>query len=592
MDGKTLSGRYTLVRLLGRGGMGAVYEAEDTEQKRRVAVKVMNAEILHRRSAMERFEREARAASAIETEHIVRVLDAGVDGETGAPFLVLELLQGEDLAQLLQRLGPLPPRLALRIVAQACVGLQKAHDAGVVHRDIKPANLFLARRDDGPGLLVKVLDFGVAKIRPPHEPHRDTSGLTRSGSMLGTPRYMSPEQARGIKDIDHRTDVWALGIVLYHALAGRTPTEDVEAFGDLIAALVADLPTPVQEFAPWVAPEVAAVVDGALQYQPVARYPSASAMLEAIVPLLRDDPTDDPLSLDKGMLVPLSASEREIVAPRLEVPAGARAPRRSFHAVAAPGRAAERRWGESTVAATAPALETTEAPRSGRAAEAPRSGRAAEAPGRAAERWREPSTDGATAPALETTEAPRASQEAPAPRRWWSRWAHVPVAVLLAAGLGSLAVRWSSAPPSAAMAGTHIVFRARGLSRTPPAPSAAPPPAPEVPVERRVELEIVPADASVEIDGAPARVKDGKVELTGTLGRVREVRVFKGGHAIEERVSITEAGSLPPKLELSLPRKRAPGRKPPPAAPASQAPAAAPAAASPHDPLMPPRFMD
>ncbi|WP_438017529.1 protein kinase [Sorangium sp. So ce315] len=604
-----MSGRYTLVRLLGRGGMGAVYEAEDTEQKRRVAVKVMNAEILHRRSAMGRFEREARAASAIETEHIVRVLDAGVDGKTNAPFLVLELLQGEDLAQLLKRLGPLPPRLALRIVAQACVGLQKAHDAGVVHRDIKPANLFLARREDGPGLLVKVLDFGVAKIRPPHEPHRDTTGLTGSGSMLGTPRYMSPEQARGIKDIDHRTDVWALGIVLYHALAGRTPTEDVEAFGDLIAALVADLPTPVQEFAPWVAPEVAAVVDGALQYQPVARYPSASAMLEAILPLLHDDPTDDPLSLDESMLVPLSASARAIVAPRFELPAGARAPRRSGHAVAAPGRAAERRWGEPTVAATAPALETTKAPQSGRAAEAPQSGRAAEAPaleateapqsgraaeapGRAAERWREPSTDGATAPALETTEAPRASQEAPAPRRWWSRWAHVAVAVLLAAGLGSLALSWSSAPPSAAMAGMHIVLRARELSRTPPVASAAPPPAPEVPVERRVELAIVPADASVEVDGVPARVKDGKVELTGTLGRVREVRVFKGGHAIEERVSITEAGSLPPKLELPLPRKRAPRRKPPPAAPVSEAPAAAPAAASPHDPLMPPRFMD
>ncbi|WP_437780444.1 hypothetical protein [Sorangium sp. So ce1097] len=202
-------------------------------------------------------------------------------------------------------------------------------------------------------------------------------------------------------------------------------------------------------------------------------------------------------------------------------------------------------------AAEASALETTEAPQSGRAAEAP---------GRAAERWREPSTDGATA--LETTEAPRASQEAPAPRRWWSRWAHVAVAALLAAGLGSLAVRWSSAPPSAAMAGTHIVLRARELSRTPPAASAAPPPAPEVPVERRVELAIVPADASVEVDGAPARMKDGKVELTGTLGRVREVRVFKGGHAIEERVSITEAGSLPRSWSCRCPRSALRGGSP------------------------------
>ncbi|WP_437635124.1 serine/threonine-protein kinase [Sorangium sp. So ce854] len=558
MDGKTLSGRYTLVRLLGRGGMGAVYEADDTEQKRRVAVKVMNAEILHSRSAMGRFEREARAASAIETEHIVRVLDAGVDGVTGAPFLVMELLRGEDLAQLLGRLGPLPPRLALRIVAQACVGLQKAHDAGVVHRDIKPANLFLARREDGPGLLVKVLDFGVAKIWPPHEPHRDTPGLTRSGSMLGTPRYMSPEQARGIKEIDHRTDVWALGIVLYHALAGRTPTEDVEAFGDLIATLVAELPTPVQEFAPWVPPEVAAVVDRALQYQPVARYPSASVMLEAILPLLVDDARGDPLALDERMLVPLSASEREIVAPRLELPAAPRAPRRSGHAVAAPGRAAER--------------------------------------------WRDESTACATAPALETTEAARASHEAPAPRRP-SRRSHVAVVALIAAGLGSLALFRPSAPPSVAMTGMHFFFRVREpsmagmrfasrpreLSRTPPAPGAPPLPAP---LEHRVELAIVPADASVEVDGAPARLRDGKVELTGTLGSVRVVRVVKGGRAMTERVSITEAGSIPPMLELPLPRRRASERKPRPPAPASAAPPAPPAAPSAHDPLMPPRFMD
>ncbi|WP_433932507.1 protein kinase [Sorangium cellulosum] len=551
MDGKTLSGRYILGRLLGRGGMGVVHEADDTELQRRVAVKIMNADILHSRSAVGRFEREARAASAIQTEHIVRVLDAGVDEETRSPFLVMELLQGEDLAQLLERLGPLPPRLALRIVAQACVGLQKAHEAGVVHRDIKPGNLFLARREQGPGLIVKLLDFGIAKIKPAHEPRRDTTGLTRSGSMLGTPRYMSPEQARGIKDIDHRTDIWALGIVLYHALAGRTPTQDVEAFGDLIAALVAELPTPVQEFAPWVAPEVAAVVDGALQYQPVARYPSASVMLDAILPLLRDDPGHDPLSLDEGMLVPLSPAERQTVAPRLELPAAPRAPRRSGPALVAPGSAAER--------------------------------------------WRDQSTDGATAPALETVEAPRASQEAPAPRPP-SRRSQVAVAALVAAGLGSLAMLQPSAPPTAAMTGMHIV--SRELPRAPLVPSAAPPPAPEVPVERRVELAIVPADAAVEVDGAPARVKNGKVELTGTLGSVRKVRVVKGSRAMEETVSITEAGSLPPELELPAPWRPA-ARKRPPAAPASAAPPAAsaappaaPAAASAHDPLMPPKFMD
>ncbi|WP_437967719.1 serine/threonine-protein kinase [Sorangium sp. So ce260] len=557
MDGKTLNGRYTLIRLLGRGGMGAVYEAEDAEQGRRVAVKIMNAEIAHSRSALERFEREARAVSAIRTEHIVRVLDTGMDRETGAPFLVMELLRGEDLAQLLSRLGPLPPRLALRIVAQACVGLQQAHDAGVVHRDIKPANLFLAQREEGAGLIVKLLDFGVAKIKPAHEPRRDTTGLTRSGSMLGTPRYMSPEQARGIKDIDHRTDIWALGIVLYHALAGRTPTEDVEAFGDLIATLVAELPAPVQEFAPWVAPEIAAIVDGALQYQPVARYPCASAMLDAIRSLLGDDP----LSLDEGMLVPLSPPDRQAVAPRLELRAGRRVLRRGSLAGAAPGSAARR--------------------------------------------WRDQSTDCATVPALETDEAPRAGQGAPAPRRPWTR-AHVAVAALLVTGLGWVVTHRPGAPAGAAMTGMHLVSRelTRALSAV---ERAAPSAALQAAVQHRVALAIVPADASVEVDGAPAPVKDGTVELTGPPGSHRKVRVFKGSSEIEGEVLITEAGSLPPKLQLPPPRRRPPGRRARPAAPASAAPAAAPtgapsaaptgapsaapAATIVHDPLMPPSFI-
>ncbi|XXY94829.1 serine/threonine-protein kinase [Sorangium sp. So ce296] len=565
MDGKTLSGRYTLVRLLGRGGMGAVYEADDAEQGCRVAVKVMNGEIVHSRSALERFEREARAASAIQTEHIVRVLDTGVDRETGSPFLVMELLRGEDLAQLLSRLGPLPPRVALRIVAQACVGLQKAHEAGVVHRDIKPANLFLAQREGGAGLIVKLLDFGIAKIKPAHEPRRDTTGLTRSGSMLGTPRYMSPEQARGIKDIDHRTDIWALGIVLYHALAGRTPTEDVEAFGDLIATLVADLPAPVQDFAPWVAPEIAAVVDGALQYQPVARYPYASVMLDAIRPLLGNDP----LSLDEGMLVPLSPSERQTAAPRLEVRASPRVHRRGSVAGAAAGSAAKR--------------------------------------------WRDQSTDCATVPALEADETPRVSEEARAPQRPRSK-AHVALAALLVAGLGWGVTHRARAPAGAAMTGMHLV--SRGLSRALPTVQwAAPPAAVQAPVQHRVELAIVPADASVEVDGVPAPLKDGTVELTGALGSSHKVRVFKGSSEIEREVAITEAGSLPPKLQLPLPRKRAPERRPRPAA-ASAVPAVAPADASSaapsrgagaapagapsaaptaplaHDPLMPPRFIE
>ncbi|WP_437476203.1 serine/threonine-protein kinase [Sorangium sp. So ce1014] len=460
VDGTTLNGRYTLGRLIGKGGMGAVYEADDVALERRVAVKILSPELAHGRSALGRFEREARAASAIRTEHIVRVLDAGVDQETGSPFLVMELLRGEDLAQLLDRLGPLPPRLALRIVAQACVGLQKAHEAGVLHRDIKPANLFLARGEEGGGLVVKLLDFGVAKIRPSHDPRRETTGLTRSGYTLGTPRYMSPEQARAIKDIDHRTDVWSIGVVLYRALAGRTPTEDVKAVGDLIAALVVDLPAPVQDFAPWVSPEIAAVIDGALQYQPADRYPSASAMLDAILPLLGDDP----LSLDESMLVPLEPSARLTLAPRFEPRVRAPVPRRSrIHAVGA-----ERWKGLPEGSMTALAHETT-----------------------LSEDYR-------------VHERPP-SEPAPPPRRGLRR---LPLSALalLAASLGWAAMLRPADAPRTAFSGVQRAIR--GALEVPSVQRPALTPEPSAFARRRGLADVL-EEPSVEIDGVPAALKGG-----------------------------------------------------------------------------------
>ncbi|WP_437963835.1 serine/threonine-protein kinase [Sorangium sp. So ce260] len=481
MDGTTLNGRYTLGRLLGKGGMGAVYEADDVALQRRVAVKIISPEVAHGRSALGRFEREAKAASAIRTEHIVRVLDAGVSQETGAPFMVMELLRGEDLAQLLDRLGPLPPGLALRIVAQACVGLQQAHEAGVLHRDIKPANLFLARRDEGGGLVVKLLDFGVAKIRPSHDPRVDTTGLTRSGHMLGTPRYMSPEQARAIKDIDHRTDIWSLGVVLYRALAGRTPTEDVKAIGELIAALVADLPAPVQELAPWVSPEVAAVLDGALQYRPADRYPSASAMLDAIRPLLGDDP----LSLDESMLVPLEPSERLTVARRFEPPVRARVPRLPRSHVAG-----AERWKDVPAGGVTAHAQGTTLGHDYRIPERPPS---------------EPALTHESTVSQDYRVHVRPPSE-PAPPRLPPRGLKMlplSAVALLAAGLGWAAMPRVADAPTTAFSGVQRAIR--GALEAPsvqsPAPSA---------LARRIGPSIVPEEASVKIDGVPATLKGGK----------------------------------------------------------------------------------
>jgi serine/threonine-protein kinase len=309
--GSVLGGKYRIRDLLGRGGMGEVYEAEDTSTGLRVAVKVIHvgtpAEL---KDLLPRFRREAKAAMVIDSPHIARTLETGVDPETSAPFTVMELLAGEDLQQLLHRLGPLPPDLALRIVAQTCQGLVDAHASGVVHRDIKPGNIFLVRGKNGE-ITVKILDFGIAKLGEMYEV--ETAVLTRTGSMLGSPLYMSPEQARGIKNIDHRTDLWSLGVVLYCALAGRTPNQDIEAFGDLIIALCSQPSTPIQELAPWVAPDVAAVVDAALQIRADHRFQSAAEMLDALKPLLPDG-----LALREEMLVPLAEVDRASVAPHFE----------------------------------------------------------------------------------------------------------------------------------------------------------------------------------------------------------------------------------------------------------------------------------
>ena len=196
----------------------------------------------------------------------------------------MELLEGTDLENLLERAGPLPESIAIRIVAQACAGLVRAHAAGVVHRDIKPANLFLARRDND--VVVKVLDFGVARMKDnmgAEAPHK----LTSTGVMLGTPLYMSPEQVQGAKDLDHRTDLWALGIVLYEALTGTTPHSDAETLGALVVAICAKPAKPLKKQWPHVSDAVAKIVDKAILLDAAARYATADEMfadLSALAP--------------------------------------------------------------------------------------------------------------------------------------------------------------------------------------------------------------------------------------------------------------------------------------------------------------------
>src|ERR1700722_4267913 len=217
--GRMLAGRYRLQNVLGEGGMATVYEGEHLALGKRVAIKLVQSVRARDDEISHCFEREARSARAVESEHIVHVFDVGADADLGL-FLVMELLKGEDLARVLTQRTRLDPRFACALIKQASLGLEKAHAAGIVHRDLKPANVFLVERDDGT-TLVKLVDFGIAKIvRDAHDARFARKGITRRGTAIGTPQYMSPEQAQALDTVDHRTDVFSLGALLFEAIAG------------------------------------------------------------------------------------------------------------------------------------------------------------------------------------------------------------------------------------------------------------------------------------------------------------------------------------------------------------------------------------
>ena len=275
-----LLGRYRVRRLLGRGGMGSVYEAVQEDLGRVVALKVLDPVLATHDDQLERFRREATSAAALGHSNIVSVTDFGARSSSGdPPYLVMELLSGESLGKLLDRESVLAPERVAFIASQVLAALGAAHGAGIVHRDVKPDNVFLtstsAFRD-----LVKVLDFGIAKLSAEHGNAR----LTGTGAMLGTPAYMAPEQARGAT-VDHRADIYAVGATMYQALAGRLP-HDAPSFPAMLFAIVEQSPEPLSRLRPDVPPGLVAVVERAMAKDPDARYPSAEAMRAALAPYL------------------------------------------------------------------------------------------------------------------------------------------------------------------------------------------------------------------------------------------------------------------------------------------------------------------
>lgn len=230
MNGRVLAQRYRLVDKLGEGGMGSVWRAEHLELGTLVAVKLISEEVAKNPEALARFRREAHAAAALRSPHVVQILDYGVDGDT--PFMVMELLDGESLADRLARRGSLDLQETSRILSQVARAVGKAHSFGIVHRDLKPDNIFIVDNEDEE--VAKVLDFGIAKAT------RDVTGsvgmMTGTGVMLGTPYYMSPEQAAGKREVDHRTDTWALAVIAYQCLVGRPPFR-ADTIGGLVLAI-------------------------------------------------------------------------------------------------------------------------------------------------------------------------------------------------------------------------------------------------------------------------------------------------------------------------------------------------------------------
>jgi serine/threonine-protein kinase len=317
MIGTVIDDRYELRRLLGEGAMGSVYEAVHVNTGRRVAMKLIQQVALSDADIFARFEREAKVAGAIDSRHVVGVFDSGRDKASGLPYMAMELLRGEDLGSYLQRKGVLPVELAVRIVCQAALGLSKAHAAGVVHRDVKPANLFLSVDEDALHVTVKVLDFGIAKLRP--FGGAQVIALTQTGKLLGTPRYMSPEQAQGEREIDARTDVWSLGSVLYEALTGRPPHDEPDHLGKLIFSICSVVPPSPRSLRGEVPEDLDRVVMRAISTRREDRHHDAEELLADLERLhpLGADLTSDALGLrvDRDPRQSLRTSQRLRPAP-------------------------------------------------------------------------------------------------------------------------------------------------------------------------------------------------------------------------------------------------------------------------------------
>jgi len=275
--GDVLAGKYRVESVLGVGGMGVVLLVEHIELGQKMAIKLMTPGVIPDGQAVARFLREARSAAALQSEHVVRIFDVATL-ESGAPYMVMELLRGEDLSQVLLNVGRLEISDAVDYVLQACHAIAEAHATGVVHRDLKPSNLFLTRRSNG-APLVKVLDFGISKAMDASDGR--SANLTATSAVMGSPLYMSPEQVRNAKQVDARADIWSLGVILHELLTG-SPVFQADTLPAICAAIIADEPPALRSLRPDAPAELEAVVTRCLEKSVRSRFQTTRDLMFAL----------------------------------------------------------------------------------------------------------------------------------------------------------------------------------------------------------------------------------------------------------------------------------------------------------------------
>jgi serine/threonine-protein kinase len=276
--GQIIDGKYRITRLLGTGGMGAVYEGENIRIRRKVAIKMLHASVSSQPEVVARFEREAQAAALVGSEHICEVLDLG-ELPDHTRYMVMEYLDGETLSSLIKRTGRLTYPQSIPILVQILDALGAAHAAGIIHRDLKPDNVFILPQRGGIQNFVKILDFGVSKFS---QMGGEAMNVTRAGAVVGTPYYMSPEQAKGSSAIDQRTDIYAIGVLLYQATTGQVPYQ-AETFNELLFKIVLEVAPPPQTYVPDLDPEFAAIIQRAMAREPEQRFQSCAQFRDALL---------------------------------------------------------------------------------------------------------------------------------------------------------------------------------------------------------------------------------------------------------------------------------------------------------------------